>query len=84
MFDSIAAGVPIIQNTNGWMAKLINDNKMGVNIKDKRPIEYFKLIVSLNNEIAENHRKGILLNQEKYSIESISMDYLNFVSESLK
>lgn len=32
MFDSFAAGVPIIQNTKGWIFDLVENNKCGLNV----------------------------------------------------
>ena len=32
MFDSFAAGVPIIQNTGGWIFDLVKDYKCGINV----------------------------------------------------
>ncbi len=33
MFDSFAAGVPIIQNTTGWIMELVTQNKCGINVQ---------------------------------------------------
>lgn len=32
MFDSFAAGVPIIQNTTGWIKELVDQEKCGINV----------------------------------------------------
>ena len=32
MFDSFAAGVPIIQNTKGWIFDLVENTKCGLNV----------------------------------------------------
>jgi glycosyltransferase involved in cell wall biosynthesis len=31
-FESLAAGVPVIQNTRGWMRKFLDENKVGFTI----------------------------------------------------
>jgi glycosyltransferase involved in cell wall biosynthesis len=36
-FESLAAGVPIIQNTNGWMKKFLEDYNVGFTIDPNRP-----------------------------------------------
>lgn len=38
MFDSFAAGVPIIQNTVGWISDLVSANKIGLNVESEDPI----------------------------------------------
>lgn len=37
MFDSFAAGIPIIQNTQGWIRDLVNRSGCGYNVKPKDP-----------------------------------------------
>jgi glycosyltransferase involved in cell wall biosynthesis len=38
MFDSFAAGVPIIQNTKGWIYDLVENKNVGINIESRSPI----------------------------------------------
>jgi glycosyltransferase involved in cell wall biosynthesis len=37
MFDSFAAGIPIIQNTQGWIGDLVNRSGCGYNVAPKDP-----------------------------------------------
>jgi glycosyltransferase involved in cell wall biosynthesis len=37
LFDSLAAGVPVIQNTAGWMMDLVNDYGIGLNVESANP-----------------------------------------------
>lgn len=37
MFDSFAAGIPIIQNTQGWIRDLVDRSGCGYNVKPKDP-----------------------------------------------
>lgn len=39
MFDSFAAGVPIIQSTRGWIADLVRDTECGVTVDPNHPQE---------------------------------------------
>lgn len=37
MFDSFASGVPIIQNTKGWIKDLVDENECGLNVVNHDP-----------------------------------------------
>jgi glycosyltransferase involved in cell wall biosynthesis len=37
MFDSFAAGIPIIQNTRGWIRELVDRSGCGINVTPKDP-----------------------------------------------
>ncbi|MCE7992584.1 MAG: glycosyltransferase family 4 protein [Roseivirga sp.] len=40
MFDSFAAGVPIIQSTRGWIKELVDKKKCGINVSPDEPREF--------------------------------------------
>jgi glycosyltransferase involved in cell wall biosynthesis len=40
MFDSLAAGVPIIQNTRGWIKVMISDTDCGINVRYGEVADY--------------------------------------------
>ena len=40
MFDSFAAGVPIIQSTRGWIADLVDNSSCGINVDPQIPQEF--------------------------------------------
>ncbi len=46
MFDSFAAGVPIIQNTKGWISVLVEENSIGFNVNTNDPISMSKAIIT--------------------------------------
>jgi len=37
LFDSLSAGVPVIQNTGGWMKDLVNNYGVGLNVESSNP-----------------------------------------------
>ena len=45
MFDSFAAGVPIIQNTTGWIRQLVDDYKCGINVQPDNDEEMADAII---------------------------------------
>ena len=66
MFDSFAAGVPVIQSTKGWIKALIEKEQCGINVdahKTETFPEAMKLLVgneSLKQQLAHNARQVAL------------------------
>lgn len=60
MFDSFAAGVPIIQNTQGWIKQLVENEKCGINVPQEDPVRFADAISlladdeTLRNNLASN------------------------------
>lgn len=40
MFDSFAAGVPVIQSTGGWIKELVGQKQCGINVLPDKPTEF--------------------------------------------
>jgi glycosyltransferase involved in cell wall biosynthesis len=40
LFDSFAAGVPVIQSTKGWIADLVNNYHCGFNVDPNHPVSF--------------------------------------------
>ena len=77
LFDSIAYNVPIIQNTTGWIAELIESNKIGFNVKPKNPQDMYNIILKCENDFEHNNQKLNLLKIcEEYKIQKMSDKYL--------
>ena len=63
LFDSLAAGKPIIVNSNGWTKKMVEDNSCGAYVDPENPNELFELIMHWKNHphllkaMGENSRK---------------------------
>lgn len=47
VFDSFAAGVPVIQTTTGWLAKLIDEEGCGINVKPNDPEALAQAMIQL-------------------------------------
>ncbi len=63
MFDSFAAGVPIIQSTRGWIAQLVIKSQCGINVDPTQPADFSEAIrllaenPDLAREMGGNARK---------------------------
>lgn len=49
-FDSLAAGKPIIVNSNGWTKDIVEDNEIGYYVNPLRPNELTDVLIILQNE----------------------------------
>ena len=86
MFDSFAAGVPIIQNTKGWISDIINDYKLGFNVESNNPES---MMMAINDSIqnadllfsyGQNVKK---IASEKYNRNTLGLTYLKKLNESI-
>ncbi len=80
MFDSFAAGVPIIQNTQGWIYNLVEINSLGINVEPKNEnqmcdaIEYLINHTMIQEEMSQNVKKMAL---NEFNRKKLSIKYLN-------
>lgn len=74
VFDSLAAGVPVIQTTTGWLARLIGDEECGVNVKPDDPEALALAMIHLtsNNDI----RKRMSANSKRLAETVFNRDLL--------
>lgn len=79
MFDSFAAGVPIIQSTKGWIKDLVDEKQCGVNVSPDDPGDFadaMKLLV-VNKELrAEMAKNAADLAKVKFNREVLAEKYL--------
>lgn len=84
MFDSLAAGVPIIQNTLGWIKELVENEKIGLNVLPNNSksmsdaIEYF---VRLGHETAEFRENSLLCARTKFDRGRLSLQYYEHLKQ---
>ncbi len=46
-FESLAAGVPVVQNTNGWMKDFLSEYNVGYTLNPDDPFEFAELLIRL-------------------------------------
>ncbi|MFM1771019.1 MAG: hypothetical protein RLZZ71_161 [Bacteroidota bacterium] len=74
IFDSFAAGLPIIQTSQGWIKELVNENYCGLNVNPNNPREMAEAMIYLLENKEEN---------EKMRINSISLARSDFNRDRL-
>ncbi len=80
MFDSFAAGIPIIQNTNGWIKEYVENKQCGFNVEPNNPDNMMNAIVELarNNEMFNQMSVNAREAAEKdFNREKLAFKYLN-------
>lgn len=73
-FESLAAGIPVIQNTNGWMKEFLEDTETGFTI----PANDYKALSCLLVEMKDNVSKyeNMRLKCKKIAMEKFDKEYL--------
>jgi len=82
MFDSFAAGVPVIQNSTGWIKSLVEDEKCGLNVAQNDPIKFAEAITfiadhpEIRNEYANN---ALRLAKERFDRNLLAEKYIKSI-----
>lgn len=58
-FESLAAGVPVIQNTNGWMKDYLENNNVGFTLSPDDPQALADLLIDLSGKPGEVRQMGV-------------------------
>lgn len=57
-FESLAAGVPVIQNTQGWLKDFIKEHKVGVTLNPQDPSELAHTLIKMRNNPIKTSEMG--------------------------
>ena len=82
MFDSFAAGVPIIQNSTGWIKTLVETENCGINIEQHNPKNFADAISFIcdhpdkRNYYAQN---ALRLAQTEFNRDNLAEKYINAI-----
>ena len=80
LFDAFAAGIPVIQTTNGWIRQVLADHDCGVTVDATRPTALADAMVMLagdprtRDRMARNAQR---LAREVYSVDRLATTLLN-------
>ncbi|EAZ79813.1 glycosyltransferase family 4 protein [Algoriphagus machipongonensis] len=75
LFDSFAAGIPVIQSTKGWIATLVNESNCGINVDPEDPKSMAEAILYLRDNPTIAEEMGG--NAKKLAIERFNRDHLS-------
>ncbi|MEO6233211.1 MAG: glycosyltransferase family 4 protein [Ferruginibacter sp.] len=84
MFDAFAAGVPVVQSTNGWIKTMLNESETGISVNPTRPTEMATAITKLysfpelRNQMASNSRQ---LAVNSFDRKKLALTYLTQIEQ---
>jgi len=81
-FESLSAGTPVIQNTNGWMEEFLNDNNVGFTVDPNDAEGLADLLIKLydNPELAqEMSERATVIAGEKFDKKVLSEKMLHHI-----
>ena len=85
IFDAFAAGIPIIQVTDGWIKQLVDREQCGINV----PIENASAMAKAIIEICDDQklREGLSLNakrvaRDKFDRQKLAMEMLSYIENA--
>jgi glycosyltransferase involved in cell wall biosynthesis len=84
MFDSFAAGVPIIQNTEGWIKDLIDIESCGINVMPNNAFSMMKAIkIVVTEDRTQKHlsQNALRLAKSEFNRDLLAQKYLNALTE---
>lgn len=84
-FESLAAGVPVIQNTNGWMKDFLDKHQIGYTLEPNNPIALAELLIFLETEPQlriEMGEKAKNLAAEQFDKKILAQKMLDFIKET--
>ncbi|MBO3699070.1 glycosyltransferase family 4 protein [Roseivirga sp. E12] len=79
MFDTFAAGVPVIQSTKGWIKDLVDTEHCGINVSSDQPKEFADAMIllsknhTLHKEMSAN---ALRLAETDFNRDNLSHEYL--------
>nr|WP_290427009.1 glycosyltransferase [Algoriphagus limi] len=85
-FESLAAGVPVVQNTKGWMKDFLNQYQVGFTLNPNDPVELAEKLIELDSqkglleEMGQRARKLAALEFDK---DFLASKMLNAIEKSI-
>lgn len=87
LFDSLAAGVPVIQSTRGWIANLVDENHCGINVDPGKPDSFANAIqwmIDHPQEIQTMKCNALQLAKSSFDRDSLSKKYIQGLTNTFK
>ena len=84
VFDSFAAGVPILQTSKGWIADLVEKEQCGVNLPLEDPALTAQMMLDLSREqmyLKNLGRNAFNLASSRFNRDQLALEYLSLIEE---
>lgn len=83
-FESLAAGVPVVQNTNGWMKDFLDEHKVGYTIDPNDPKALAECLISMDantNDTQEMGTRSREIAEQEFDKEVLAQKMLTSIEE---
>jgi glycosyltransferase involved in cell wall biosynthesis len=84
-FESLAAGVPVIQNTQGWMKDFLSEHQVGFTLDPNDPVQLAEKLIELDSqqpELEEMGKKAHLLAAKVFDKDYLAQKMLTGIIEA--
>ena len=84
LFDAFAAGVPLIQNTQGWIKSLFMEVPCGINVPQENAAEFGKAIERMVTSVEDRNEmaaKSKLLGETKFNRDHLAEEYFQWMKK---
>jgi glycosyltransferase involved in cell wall biosynthesis len=82
LYDSFAAGIPVIQTTTGWIATLFEESGCGINVSPNNPQAMAKAMIRMSDYSEETKlmaSSARLLAEKEFNADCLADRYLNYL-----
>lgn len=82
IFDSFAAGVPIVQTSTGWIGELVEKTKCGINVSLEDPKNTAKMMIELAKDEIKRNEFGMNaknLAENEFNRNLLANEYLEII-----
>jgi glycosyltransferase involved in cell wall biosynthesis len=86
MFDSLAAGVPIIQNTQGWIEELVERDNVGINVRPNHSdsmAEAFTKFIDGQVDVSQLKSNALKCARESFERKKLAQKYYKSLEDLL-
>lgn len=83
-FESLAAGVPVVQNTNGWMKSFLEEHRVGFTVPPDDAVGLADLLIRLSDDartLQEMGRRGQELAKQFFDKDVLSAKMLKVLTD---
>ncbi|SFT40436.1 Glycosyltransferase involved in cell wall bisynthesis [Algoriphagus locisalis] len=83
-FESLSAGIPVIQNTQGWMKEFLEANKIGFTLSPNDPNQLAELLIHVKEnqgELQEMGQRSMEIARKEFDAEFLARKMLNGILE---
>jgi glycosyltransferase involved in cell wall biosynthesis len=82
LYDSFAAGIPVIQTTTGWISSLFEQYKCGINVSAVEPREMAEAMIQMSNNPDQTNHMGYsarILAEKEFNADRLAERYLKYI-----